>query len=152
MDRTIEAALQMGLTIKWLQMDKDFIWQERKMWEQANNKTSVYYDRYEGPQKLVVSQFSGLFLLTLIGFCMAFARLLAEFFKFKKENGWQGTNQNQQRGKLGNALPDVMLENEKRFVVREVEKENYSNNSSGTSSSQSGNNEIYNSENEIREA
>ncbi len=121
MDRTIEAAYQMGLTIKWLRMDKEFIWQERKKWEEANNKTPVYYDRYEGPQKLVVSQFTGLFLLTLIGLCMAATQFLAELFKFKKGNR------------------ESVLGNETNVVVREVEKENDSYNNNDTNSNHANN-------------
>lgn len=68
----------MGLTIKWLQLDEEFIKRERKIYEKSKNVTQVVYDYDDGPKKLVVSQFTGLFLLTFLCYLISGGRLIYE--------------------------------------------------------------------------
>ncbi|CAL8093028.1 unnamed protein product [Orchesella dallaii] len=77
LDRTIQAVVQMGLTIKWFQLDQEFIKKDRKAWERSTNTSHFVYDQDDGPKKLVLSQFGGVYLLCLCGIlvsCGAFVR------------------------------------------------------------------------------
>ncbi|CAL8143870.1 unnamed protein product [Orchesella dallaii] len=103
MDRTIEAALQMGLTIKWLELDKQFIRRERRKWELSMHKPEVFYERDEGPKKLVISQFTGLFLISAFGLLIAGVRFGMELHQYRKE---QFTNQ-EVEGALDNGKLNV---------------------------------------------
>lgn len=88
-DRTIQAAMQMGLTIKWLQLDETFIMKERKTWESRSNITRrVYQFEDGGPKKLVVSQFSGVFLLCSILYIVSAGLIVHEYFKSKRKFLW----------------------------------------------------------------
>lgn len=69
----------MGLTLKWRQMDEYFIKTERKEWLLSKNKTTNFvYDKGKGAKKLVVSQFTGLFLLSSMGILSASIQFIRE--------------------------------------------------------------------------
>lgn len=90
MDRTIEAALQMGLIIKWLDLDKEFIWKERELWERKNNKTAVYYSREAGAKKLVLGQFAGLYLMCFAGLMVAMGAFYGEKWIVRRRQQREG--------------------------------------------------------------
>ncbi len=78
--------MQMGLTIKWFQLDQEFIGKERKIWEKTRNATQVVYDfDFEGPKKLVVSQFIGLFLLSFVWYTIASGRFVFEMAQYRSK-------------------------------------------------------------------
>lgn len=84
-DRTIQASMQMGLTSKWFQLDQEFIKKERKVWEKSRNVTQVVYDFDDGPKKLVVSQFMGLFLLSFVCYVIASGQFVFELVQYKSK-------------------------------------------------------------------
>ncbi len=71
----------MGLTLKWRQMDENFIKKERNEWLISKNATTNFiYDREQGAKKLVVSQFTGLFFISFVGMLAACILFLKEIF------------------------------------------------------------------------
>lgn len=62
-------------------MDEQFIKKERNAWLLSKNKTTNFvYNREQGAKKLVVSQFTGLFLLSSVGILSASIQFSREMY------------------------------------------------------------------------
>lgn len=75
----------MGLTIKWFQLDQEFIKKERSVWDKENNVTQIIYESDNGPKKLVLSQFAGLYLLCFCGIFLSTAQFITEVLYQKRK-------------------------------------------------------------------
>lgn len=77
-DNSIQAAVQMGLFIKWFQMDQYFVHKERLHWTQQTNQSETNFAEDSGPKELILGQFIGLFVVFFIGIFIAILQFIRE--------------------------------------------------------------------------
>lgn len=66
-DSVLIVAHSMGLLVKWTELDYEFVRNERRVWETAENKTAVMYPEISGVQSLKFQNLSGIFIISFIG-------------------------------------------------------------------------------------
>lgn len=80
-DSVLSLATSMGLAGKWVDMDNEFVKNERNEWEKATNRTKIVYpDVYGGVQRLRRENLTGTFYLMVCGYLFGMLTFGGELF------------------------------------------------------------------------